>query len=172
MYRILFCLNFTGNESLIHLKKMFVKQLICPISEERVNERVVRLNALFTMLLALAGILLNSRLALIILMADFFMRAFTPVKTTPLSFLSQKLVKLLRWKKKPIDKAPKIFAARLGFLMTLAIVLLFLTGLYLASTVITAILVVFAALELFLGFCAGCFLYTYFILPFTGQRNQ
>jgi len=142
-----------------------MKQLICPISNEMVNERLTRLNAFFTILIVAAGFVFNSVIFPLVLLADFFIRAFTNAKISPVSFLSTGLAKLLHLSKKPIDKAPKIFAARMGFVMTLVIATLFLMQLYTASMVVAGILVFFATLEFVFGICVGCFIYTYLILP-------
>jgi hypothetical protein len=142
-----------------------MKQLICPISNEMVNERLTRLNAFFTILIVAAGFAFNSAIFPLLLLADFFIRAFTNVKISPVSFASSGLVRLLHLSKKPIDKAPKIFAARLGFIMTLVIATLFLLQLYTASMIVAGILVFLALLEFAFGICVGCILYTYFVLP-------
>jgi hypothetical protein len=142
-----------------------MKQLVCPVSNERINERLTRLNAFFTILIVAAGFVFNSVVFPLVLLADFFIRAFTRSKYSPVSFVSAGLARLLQLSKKPIDKAPKIFAARLGFLMTLAIASLFLLQFYTASMVVAGILVFFATLESAFGICVGCFIYTYFILP-------
>jgi hypothetical protein len=142
-----------------------MKQLICPISNEMVNERLTRLNAFFTILLVAAGFIFNSAIFPLVLLADFFIRAFTSSKYSPVSFVSAGLARFLNLHKKPIDKAPKIFAARLGFIMTLVIATLFLLELYTASMVVAGILVFFATLEFAFGICVGCIIYTYFVLP-------
>jgi hypothetical protein len=142
-----------------------MKQLICPISNEMVNERLTRINAFFTILLVAAGFVFNSVLFPLLLLADFFIRAFTNSKFSPVSFVSGGLASLLHLSKKPIDKAPKIFAARLGFIMTLVIATLFLLQLYTVSMVVAGMLVFFATLEFAFGICVGCIIYTYFVLP-------
>lgn len=143
-----------------------MKNLVCPISQERVNERVTRLVALFTILLVVAGLVFNSVLFFIFLLADFFIRAFTSLKFSPVSYLASSLANALNLSKKPIDKAPKIFAARLGFLMTLGITMLSLFHLPVAAIVVSGILIFFASLEFALGICVGCIIYTYVVLPF------
>jgi hypothetical protein len=142
-----------------------MKQLVCPVSNEKINENLTRLNAFFTILLIAAGFVFNSVLFPLFLLADFFIRAFTKSKFSPVSYLSQSVAWLLHLGKKPIDKAPKIFAARLGFIMTLVIAVLFLFQLYTASLVVASVLAVFAFLEFAFGICVGCFIYTYFVLP-------
>lgn len=143
-----------------------IKNLVCPISEERVNERVSRITALLTILLVIAGLIFSSVIIFVFLLADFFIRAFTPLKYSPLSYLGSSLAHALNLSKKPIDKAPKIFAARLGFIMTLAITILSLFNFSVATMVISGVLVFFALLEFTLGICVGCIIYTYVVLPF------
>ncbi len=143
-----------------------MKELVCPISNEQVNERLTRLNAFFTFVLVVAGFVFNSVLFPVFLMADFFIRAFTKQKFSPLGYSSYLLVNAFGLEVKRIDKAPKIFAARLGFLMSLIISVLFLFDLYVASMVVAGILAFFASLEFAFGICVGCIIYTYFVLPF------
>ena len=145
----------------VYLKIMNVKELICPVSNERVNEKVVRCNALLTILLVATAIYFESQLLLLLLVADFYIRAFTTLKTSPLTYLSMNIVLWLKLGLKAIDKAPKIFAARLGFLMSLTILVLFLGGFLNAAFVISGILSLFALLELTIGFCAGCYIYSF-----------
>lgn len=142
-----------------------MKYLVCPISEEKVNEHVTRINAFLTVLLVIAGFVLNSVFFFIFLMADFYIRAFTQLKLSPVSYVSSRLSNALHLDKKPIGKAQKMFAARLGFVMTLAIAVLFYFELNTASLVIAGILVFFASLEFAFGICVGCIIYTYLILP-------
>lgn len=143
-----------------------MKQLVCPVSEERTNEQVTRLNAFFGIILVIAGFVFNTVFFFVLLLADFYIRAFTKAKFSPIGYLSHSMVNALNLNKKSIDKAPKIFAARLGFLMTLAITVLFLLQFNTAAIVVGGILVFFAALEFALAICMGCIMYTYIVLPF------
>jgi len=148
------------------MKVKIMKQLVCPVSEEKINEYVTRLNAFFTVLLVIAGFALNSVLFFIFLLADFYIRAFTNLKYSPISFASAKLANAFHLDKKPIGKAQKVFAARLGFVMTLAITILFYLNLPTAAIVVGGILAFFATLEFALAVCVGCIIYTYLVLPF------
>lgn len=143
-----------------------MKQLLCPISDERINERVTRLNALLGILFLITGFATNSIFFFIFLSADFYVRAFTKTKFSPISYVSHQMANTLNLQKKSIDKAPKIFAARIGFLLTLAITVLFLLNFYTAAIIVGGILAFFASLEFALGICMGCVMYTYLILPF------
>jgi len=140
--------------------------MICPVSNEKVNEQVTRLNALFAMVFITAGWAFQSAVFPAVLMADFFIRAFTKLKFSPISLASSLLVNTLGLEGKSIDKAPKIFAARLGLIMPLVITLLFLFGFPVAASVISAMLLILASLEFFFGICVGCIIYTWVVLPF------
>lgn len=143
-----------------------MKQIVCPISNEKVNERITRLNALIGIVLLATGFVFNSVFFFFFLTADFYIRGFTKLKFSPISYASHQLADALNLEKKAIGKAPKIFAARLGFLMTLTITILAFTGLNIAAFAVGGVLIFFASLEFALGICMGCILYTYLILPF------
>ena len=146
------------------MKKM--KQLVCPISTEKVVEQVTRINAFMTVIMVLLGFMFNSVFFFLFLMVDFYMRGFTKLKFSPMAYVSYQMVEALNLNKKGTDKAPKIFAARLGFLMTLIISLLFVFQLNTAAVVVAGILVFFATLEFAIAVCMGCIIYSYLILPF------
>jgi hypothetical protein len=143
-----------------------IKQLVCPISDKRVDEQVTRINALVGVLLISAGLLFNSVIFLAFLTIDFYIRAFSNVRFSPVNYLSMQMANALNLNKKEIDKAPKIFAARIGFLMSLTISVLMILQLNIASFIIGGILIFFASLEFALAVCMGCIMYTYLVLPF------
>ena len=143
-----------------------MKNLVCPISDEVVNERVTRVNALITILLVVSGFIFSSVLFFVFLLADFYIRAFTEAKYSPVSYISSRLVNALNFNMKPVGKAQKIFAARLGLIMTLVITVLFLLKMNTAAFIVGGILVFVASLEFALGICVGCMIYTYLVLPF------
>lgn len=143
-----------------------MKNLVCPISDKRVNEQVTRINALLTVLVVVLAFVLNTVWLLAFLMADFFIRAFTEVKFSPISYTSHSVRNALSLSVKMIDKAPKIFAARLGFLMSTVIAVFFILQLTTAAVVVASVLIFFATLEFAFGICVGCLMYTYLVLPF------
>jgi hypothetical protein len=143
-----------------------MKNIVCPISDQRVNEQVTRLNAMFTIGIIVLAFVLNSVALFIFLMADFFIRAFTEIKFSPIGFASNSLSNTLNLPARLIDKAPKIFAARLGFLMTTAIAGLFIFSFKITSIVLATMLIFFAGLEFLFAICVGCLIYSYLILPF------
>ncbi|HPE78305.1 MAG TPA: DUF4395 domain-containing protein [Draconibacterium sp.] len=143
-----------------------VKQLVCPISDERIDEQVTRINALLGILLISAGLLFNSVIFIAFLTVDYYIRAFSKARYSPVGFISLQMANVLNLDKKEIDKAPKVFAARIGFLMSLSVTILMTFQLNTASLAVGAVLAFFASLEFVLAICMGCILYTYLVLPF------
>ena len=143
-----------------------MKQIICPVSNDKINEQIVRLNAIIGVLLIVAGFAFNTAVFIILLLIDFYIRAFTKARYSPIGFISHWLTNTLRLGEKNIDKAPKIFAARLGFLMVLAISILYFANATTSALILGGIFVFFAMLEFALALCVGCIIYTYLVLPF------
>ena len=143
-----------------------MKQLICPISNEHINEKVTRLNALLGVIIIVTGIVFNSVIIFALLTADFYTRAFSNARFSPVSYLSHRMANALNLERKEIDKAPKVFAARMGFVMSLTITVLMLLQFNTAAFAVGGILVFFASLEFALAICMGCIIYSYIILPF------
>jgi hypothetical protein len=131
--------------------------LECPVDYVTVNESRVRMVALFVLLLAVICLVTSNWLIAAFLVADFALRSFSLNNYSPLSFISGGLIKLLKLKNKPVDRAPKRFAAQMGLMFTTFITLTLLGGLITTAKIALVILIVFAVLESFFGFCAGCY---------------
>lgn len=133
----------------------------CPISSNRINEKVARLNGFF--IVSLAILFIFTRLSLIpaFLAIDFLMRSTSLSKFSPIGFLSRNILKLLSVKKHLINAGPKIFAARIGFAISSAILIASLAGLNVLALVLAGILGLFSFMEAALGFCVACEIYPY-----------
>jgi len=135
------------------------------VSSARANEHIVRITAFWVILLTGLFIAFPNPYIPLFLVLDFSLRAFTKSRYSPLSWISAGLARLFRLTPAWIDKAPKIFAARIGFLFSVIMFALVLPGLTTAAVVAGSILSLFAFLECGLNFCAGCWVYTYIVLP-------
>lgn len=132
--------------------------------ESRVNENVVRLVAFFVLVFALVTIATGWAALPLYLSVDFFLRAFTNIKP-PFALMGQQLAKALRLEVKPIYAAPKKFAAAVGFVFSVAISALLLTGFVDLAKAVTGVLVLFATLESVFAICAGCYVYSWIVAP-------
>ena len=140
-------------------------QLICPVSPERVDENRVRVTALGVILMMGAYFWTGMVIFPALVALDFYIRAFTRLPYSPISWLASLFVKQMGTQPIWIDKAPKIFAARIGLLLTLVTSAAAFLGWSLTAYLAGSTLVVFAFLECGLNFCAGCWLYTFVVYP-------
>ena len=129
-----------------------------------VNEVAARVVAGMVVALSLA-ILLTGQWWLVFLLAyGFLARVATGPTLSPMGQLSTRLIAPRIAQPKLVPGPPKRFAQTVGLACSVAaLVLHFVAGLSVAAGVVLAILTVFAALESFLGFCAGCFVFNYLI---------
>ena len=88
------------------------------------------------------------------LVIDFGLRAFGFGKYSPLSFISGSIFKPLKLKDKPVYFPPKQFAAKIGFLFSITILLLNIF--HIDFIAVSIVLAVCAGLEAFFNFCVGC----------------
>jgi hypothetical protein len=140
----------------------FKKQgLSCPVDFVTVDENRVRFVAFFVLLAVLLYCITGNPVIIAVLLADFILRAFNFNAYSPLAFVSGAVVKQIGLKNKPVDRAPKRFAAFMGVFFLASILLLAISGLPVTSKIVSALVVIFAALESFLGFCAGCYIYSF-----------
>lgn len=138
--------------------------LDCPVDGVQINETKVRLVAGLVLITGLVYLATNWLALPLFLVIDFSLRSFDFGKYSPLGNLAEWLVKAFRLPYKGTDQAPKRFAARIGLAFVLLISALQLAAI---STLIpTGILVIFATLESVFGFCAGCYVYTFYIRLF------
>ena len=146
-----------------------VNQLVCPVSEERVDENAARVAAGITVLWVTIAVYFNAFWLMGVLAADFAIRAFTVGNWSPVRWLARRVVALVGLRARPTQAAPKKFAALLGTVFCTLIALgIALQLTYLTGALVAALLVC-ALLEGLAGFCVGCYVYTYAILPFKKQ---
>lgn len=145
-------------------------ELSCPISAERVNENVVRIIAFMVAAIAITCVVFSNYWAIVFLIFDFALRAFTTGKFSLLKFIAIKIADGLSLSPKMKDLAPKKFAATLGFGFCLLITAVFLFDFYNAVLIFTSIMIVFALLESLFAICVGCYIYS-FLQIFT-KKNE
>ncbi|PKQ16930.1 MAG: DUF4395 domain-containing protein [Actinobacteria bacterium HGW-Actinobacteria-7] len=137
----------------------------CPISRETRNEHVARAVAALVVIVV-AGAVASGRPApwiLLALAADFIVRGYYSPRMSPLAAIGRAITRGLGLAPKPVDAAPKKFAARIGVVFSVASALLYLVGAPVAGLAVVGVLVVCATLEATLGYCVGCKVYA--LLP-------
>ncbi len=132
---------------------------ICPISDKRINERVDRVNAAFTVLLLLLFGFTGQWLIPAFLVVDFLMRSGNLSRFSPLGYSSQNIIKLFPVEELLINAGPKIFATRIGLAFSAVILFATATGMNLTALVFAAVLGVFSFMEAAFGICIACKIY-------------
>lgn len=133
----------------------------CPISDRKINERVARLNGLFTVSLVILFIFTNQWFIPFFLTVDFLLRSGKLSKFSLMGLASRNILKLLSIEKLLINAGPKIFAARIGFVMSSAILIASIIGWNIVALSFAGILGLFSFLEAAFGFCVACEIYPY-----------
>ncbi|MDP4239352.1 MAG: DUF4395 domain-containing protein [Bacteroidota bacterium] len=140
----------------------------CPISNKKIDEHVARLNGAFTLLFLAVFIVTGSIIPIFFLFGDFALRSGRFSRFSPLAYLSRKIAQSVSLKPLLINAGPKIFAARIGLVFNLLIILSYLAGLYNPALVFTGIFGVCALLESAVGYCVACQVYPY-VYKLTGH---
>lgn len=138
------------------------QQLDCPVDFIQVNEYRIRLTALQVLFIGIIFLCTNLWILPAFLIIDFLLRAAKLGKYSLLNSISGLLVKVFNISNKPVDQAPKRFAASIGCVFSSLILVSALLKFDIASIALTAVLILFAALESLVSFCAGCYVYTYY----------
>jgi len=137
----------------------------------QLNEKVIRLNAFSTVLLASIALIYDNIWIFVFLLFDFSIRGFSN-RISPLSFLSKWISNLLRLTFIPVYAPPKKFAAKVGFIFSGIIILLQISELNVIYVLVCTLLIVCAFLEAFLKICVGCYIFDWIAVPLINKRNK
>lgn len=129
----------------------------CPISKDKVDERVARVNGLLSLIFVLVGILFP--FLWIVIAIDFLVRSINPCSSM-VTQISKQIVATRKGKPVLIDAAPKKFAARMGLLMSTLLILLTYVGAYLWVNVVLLVFVSAILMEVLFKYCIGCKIYS------------
>jgi len=133
----------------------------CPVAPGQVDGRAARLVAFHVWILLLVGWISHEvPLVALFLAFDFALRSFGLRTYSVLRFFSRAWLNLFSIAPKPENIAPKRFAARIGFVFSIALALTAWFDLHHAALAISGVFGVCAVLESLLGFCVGCKVYS------------
>jgi hypothetical protein len=146
--------------------------LVCPISSEKIDSHLSRITVFLNVVFMTLFLITLHPLYILLVAVDYYIRAFLKNDLSPLRFLAVPVRKLIKIQPKHIDLAPKLFAARLGFIFSFTALVLFLTDNVLLSVGVTSFLMVLSFLDSVFDFCLGCLTYTYFVFPLFKKQNK
>jgi hypothetical protein len=133
--------------------------LVCPISDKYIDENTARLNAFFAFTIILIFFLTPYKWVLFLLVADFLSRRILQGRYSVITRISILTTGALSLKKIRINAGPKLFAANVGFMLSLLAALFYYAGLPSVSYVLAGTLAFFTFLESVFNICAACILY-------------
>ncbi|PCJ63597.1 MAG: hypothetical protein COA58_15785 [Bacteroidetes bacterium] len=140
--------------------------IICPISTEKINLNVSRITVFINVILMGLFFYTNNPIFIVLVLADYFIRAFLKAEYSPIRFIAVGIVKALNMKGKTIDLAQKVFASRLGMLCALAALLFFYFDNQIGTYISLGMLMVLSFADSVFNFCVGCLIYNYIVFPF------
>jgi hypothetical protein len=132
---------------------------VCPINERQINENVTRMNALVTFIVMCMFIFTPYKWILFILPIDFALRAWFHGRFSPVGRMNRYLVQSLHLGEILINEGPKVFAARIGLVLSAMALTSFIIGLDMVAYLLGGILVFFSFLEAAFGICVACKIY-------------
>lgn len=136
-------------------------QLFCPISKNKIDEHVTRLNALFTFIGIVLFMITHNELIVAFLAIDFFLRSSGNSKISLMSIVSKRTIRYFQSAGMKINEGPKIFAARIGFVLSTVILLAAVFQVFWLAIGLSAVLGLFSFLEAAFGFCVACHIYSF-----------
>ena len=148
------------------------KNIICPISNKKINENVARMNGVLTMIFLLISLNINSIIPILFLSFDFLIRGLDLPKYSPFSKISNIINDLFSIKPIMINAGTKIFASRVGFLLSLLILLFYYVNLIYISIGVGVVFFICALLESLFNYCLACKIYPYFYMVVYKSENK
>lgn len=133
----------------------------CPINNQKINERVARINGILSAVILGVFLVTLNVIPVIFLAIDFYLRSSKYAKYSPVRYASCHLAKWLQLKKVEINAGPKQFAAKIGFIFTIAVSIAFLFQASILAFSLSVILILFALLEGVFGLCVACEIYPF-----------
>ena len=134
---------------------------LCPVSDKMINERVARINGVFTMALLIVYGLTQNIIPVLFLAFDFLLRSSEYSKYSLVVISSKSIVRYFGFTENIINAGPKIFAARLGLLFSTLIIFSSLFGAWIPALTLAGLLGLFSFLEAAFGLCVACEIYPF-----------
>lgn len=149
---------------------------VCPVAPGTVDGNGARIVAGFVIVLLFAWYTYaHSWVIPSILVVDFILRSFSILRKW--SFLragARILLTVFHIAPNPQNAGPKLFAARVGLVFSLVLLILSVSCLYQPSLIVAVIFGACAFLEAGLGFCVGCWVYAQYthIVGIATKKNK
>ena len=144
--------------------------LVCPVSNVKIDRNVVRTNGLLTTLCLAAYVRTHSPWIIVPVGLDYVLRASMSAPASPMTRLARLVAKAVGLPYRAMDQAPKVFASRIGVCFALGAAITHF-AFPAAAPWLAGTLAVFTTLESVFDLCVGCVVYTYIALPLLRARD-
>ena len=138
--------------------------IACPVDLDQVDHNTIRITGLLTIALLAAYAITGLAGFVIALALDYTIRAWVG-RTSPMQHAAGRLARALGTPVRMKDKAPKRFAARIGWLFAVAASALAFVH-PTAGVIVGLSLLGFNVLDSVFDFCVGCWTYHRIVVPF------
>jgi hypothetical protein len=134
----------------------------CPISIDRVDKYLLKSYAAIVVLF-LFLFLIGYRIPFVFITADFIIRVFFGIKFSPTCFMIRYVFSLLHIRPRLINAGPKKFAAYVGLVFSLSILVSCSFEFFTIANVFASMFLVALLLELVLDYCLACQMQTWYL---------
>ena len=141
------------------MQKILFMQESCPIVNERVDDKLVRINGLIVFLGLFLFVFFSIKWVILFITADFAIRVFFGVKNSPLCTGIKWSLNKAHSKPHLINAGPKKFASKIGLTLTSIISLLYILNFPEAGQILGIISLFAVGAEVFFNYCVACKVY-------------
>ena len=134
----------------------------CPIVFKQVDKHIIRVNAIIVFAFLLGFIFTGNPLMILMVLGDFIIRVFFGLKYSPICFFIKRALRLSGVKPHLINAGPKIFAAKIGLILAVCILIASFLGFNFLATTIALIFIIAVGLEAFFNYCLACEIFPYY----------
>jgi len=99
---------------------------------------------------------------ILVVLGDFIIRVFWGLKFSPICFIIKKVLRLSGVKPHLINAGPKIFAAKIGLIFAVSVLIATFFGFTFLATTIALIFIIAVGLEAFFNYCLACEIFPYY----------
>ncbi len=132
----------------------------CPVGSERIDESAARINAAIVVAVVVSSVVTQTPWILAYLAVDYLIKLILGFAYSPNCIIAHTVANMLELQRRPVDSAPKRFAAVLAcFMSVLALVMAYSLDSLFWFNVVALLFVGVASLDAFAEFCLGCYLF-------------
>ena len=133
----------------------------CPIVNERIDEKLIRINGLIVFIGLALFVFLSIKWVIFFITADFAIRVFFGAKNSPLCTGIKWSLNKAHSQPHLINAGPKKFAAKVGLSLTSILSILYIFDFIFAAQIIGIISMTAVGAEVFFNYCVACQIYNW-----------